>query len=212
MIAIEHVESPKRGVRVVTLEDGSAFTFFACGETEFSFSKGRLADAQAMAELEMKNQKCAAQKVSLDLLAMKARTEKQLSDALHRRGFKPEAIESALAYHKAHGYLNDEDYAQYFVDVRKSATGLSRRALEAKLRQRGIGHEESTMALEAFSPEEETEGALRFAKQASGRYRDLPARERKAKLSQSLARKGYDWEIIHTVLRKLEQNTEDEFE
>ncbi len=136
---------------------------------------------------------------ALSLLESMDRTEMQLRLKLKQKAFSDEAIEQAIAYVKAFGYINDSGYAERFVESRKNTK--SRREIFAALSQKGLSHEEIESAIskcyEEYS-EQETISNLVAKKRIDLEY---ATELEKKKLYEYLARKGFRHEDIRQVLQ-----------
>lgn len=80
-----------------------------------------------------------ARTAALRALALRRLTEAQLRERLLRKGFEDDAVEEAVAACKSFGYLDDQLFAQLYVDGRRKAVGDAR--LVAELVKRGIDRE-----------------------------------------------------------------------
>jgi regulatory protein len=73
--------------------------------------------------------------------------------------------------------------------------------IEWELRQKGVSDQEIEAALEGVDDEA---SALQAAQKRWPRLQALPVRERKKKLSDFLARNGFDYSVIEETLRRIE--------
>ena len=58
--------------------------------------------------------------------------------------------------------------------------------------------------MEALDDEQQRTAARQAAEKLGRKYRDLPPREARAKLSQALARRGFSWDVISSALEDWE--------
>lgn len=77
-----------------------------------------------------------ARVVALRLLAQRRLTEVQLWTRLERRGYREDDIREAVQSCKRNGFIDDDLFAQLFIDGRMKAVGDAR--LVAELVRRGI--------------------------------------------------------------------------
>ena len=106
--------------------------------------------------------------------------------------------------HRA-GLLDDVAFAQYWVENRQRFRPRSRAALRYELRTKGIASEIVSSVLEEVD-EEET--AYSLACRRVQRESTPLSRESQRKLSQYLARHGFSFAVINSVLRRLEEELE----
>ncbi|WP_018382855.1 recombination regulator RecX [Wenjunlia vitaminophila] len=152
----------------------------------------------------------AARALCLRLLTGTPRTRKQLADALRRAETPDEVADRVLARFEDVGLIDDELFANAWVDSRHHGRGLARRALAQELRRRGI---DETLVAEAvarvdFDQEEATARELVERKLRATRGLDRDRRIRR--LAGMLARKGYPEGLaLRVVRRALEEEGED---
>ena len=96
-----------------------------------------------------------------------------------------------------------EEFALRWVESRKTGRPAGRRKIAYELKAKGIDEETLESALNTLTEEEEQEQALKLAEKASLRYKHLPSRERMARISQTLMRRGFGWDIVERALRQL---------
>ena len=148
------------------------------------------------------DQKKAAEK-AMHLLLHKDRTEQELTSRLHQAGFSDEAVAYAITYVKGYGYIDDLRYASSFISLHK--TGMSRRQLTQKLKERGVSAETLAEAFASYETEEDDdpEGqALNdlLAKRLKGRDVSELTWEEKQKQMRYLVGKGYPLDRVRKLL------------
>jgi regulatory protein len=132
---------------------------------------------------------------------------------LARADFAPDIIEKILAECEAAGWIDDEAFAQRWVEDRADRKKFGAARLAAELRRKGIDKETVTEALSATSEEEELERARAAArsKWRADVVDGLAAEEletEKRKLANFLQRRGFSWRIITQVLAETMANRE----
>lgn len=140
-----------------------------------------------------------AREAAYSLLAASAKSEAQITTALERKGFDADTVAKTVALLRTQGYLNDRELA---VSLVKRNNAYGRLALAQKLRQKGVSREDAEEALEELSEEDELSAAAALAQKNLYRYASLPEREKRAKLLQLLARRGFSWDIIHSAVNE----------
>jgi len=100
------------------------------------------------------------------------------------------------------GYLNDLEFAKWWVEQRQTHSPRGARLIKSELFQKGMAQE---VIEEVLSEDEEgeVEQALKAAKKKLRSYQKLNHREFKQKMGQYLARRGFDWEVIKETLDHL---------
>ncbi|MER6507132.1 recombination regulator RecX [Nonomuraea sp. NPDC001636] len=156
-----------------------------------------------------------ARAICLRLLTMAPKTRAQLAEALRKRDVPDEAAEKVLDRFVELGLINDEAFAEAWVDSRHHGRGLAKRALAAELRHRGVDTETVKEAVERLDSDQEAETARRLVDRKLASTRSLDAQTRTRRLAGMLARKGYSSGLAYRVIREaLEQegiDLEDDF-
>ncbi|MGH3321090.1 MAG: regulatory protein RecX [Streptosporangiaceae bacterium] len=143
-----------------------------------------------------------ARSICLRLLTGAPRTRAQLADALRRRAVPDEVAERVLGRFSEVGLVDDEAFAQAWVQSRHSGRGLARRALAQELRRRGVASEAVDQAFETLGPEEEAETARALVRRKLPATARLESHVRFRRLVAMLARKGYRAGLAMTIVRE----------
>ncbi|MFC5816785.1 recombination regulator RecX [Nonomuraea harbinensis] len=156
-----------------------------------------------------------ARAICLRLLTMAPKTRAQLAEAMRKREVPDEVAESVLDRFTELGLINDEAFAEAWVDSRHHGRGLAKRALANELRHRGVDQETVKDAVERLDPDQEEETARRLVERKLPSTRSLDSKVRTRRLAGMLARKGYPPGLSFRVIREaLEQEgveVEDEY-
>ena len=137
---------------------------------------------------------------ALRFLGPRPRSIREVRQRLRRRGLAAEDIEGVVARLQDLGYLDDAAFADFWIENRESFRPRGKRLLEQELRQRGI----DTGALEErLADLDEEASAMRAArKKAQGLARSgYPTFA--AKISGFLKRRGFSYEVVTAVTRRL---------
>ena len=151
---------------------------------------------------------------ALHFLAARDRSQAEVSNRLLRLGFNTEVIEAAVARLQEQGYVDDERFAESFVH-KGLHSGWAERRIKVEMLRRGLERELVERALAAVSENEELAKACdetlmnmvrrRFSKQFA---LDPVMAERR--LAGFLARRGYNWDLIEQVSRRLHKEVKEE--
>ena len=150
------------------------------------------------------NPEALARTIVLRRLTASARTRAQLAQSLADKEIPDDVAESVLDRFTDLGLIDDADYAAAFADSRRTRSGWSRRAIAAKLRERGVDRELIDEVLATVGPDDEFASALALGRRkwAQG---SVPDDTRRRRLVAMLARRGYRHEIVSSVLATLER-------
>ncbi|WP_157248347.1 recombination regulator RecX [Nonomuraea typhae] len=147
-----------------------------------------------------------ARNICLRLLTMAPKTRAQLAEALRKREVPEEAANAVLDRFTELGLINDEAFAEAWVDSRHHGRGLARRALAAELRHRGVDNDTVNDAVERLDSDQEAEMARQLVDRKLRSTRGLDPQARTRRLAGMLARKGYSGGLAFRVIREaLEQ-------
>lgn len=142
-----------------------------------------------------------ARAVCLRLLTQRARSRTELADALAKRDVPDDAALRVLDRFVEVGLIDDAALATSLAGAQHRERGLARRAVAAKLRQRGLG-DEVELALSQIDGDSERERAVELVRKRlralSGVAPDAQAR----RLVGLLARKGYPPGLAYAVVRE----------
>lgn len=142
---------------------------------------------------------------AVSLLACRARTEKEIVDALRNNAYPEQTIARVMERLCKEGYIDDAAFSAQWAGVR-AAKGLGARRIRQELRLKGIKQDEIDEALASLDENEAFLAAVKMAEKAS-RGRDLADPGDRQKVLASLARRGYDYSTAKKALQEiLEQN------
>lgn len=186
----------KRGDRYSFYVDGK-YTF-SLGENEFI--KLGLHSGQEITEEQLDSFRDESQygkffDKTLNLLSIRLRSEWEIRDYLRRKQAEPEVIDKIVNKLSINGYINDEQFARRWVENRRLLKATSRRKLTQELKMKRISNDVIDTVLAEDKEETDEHQVLR----------DLVAKKRhrypdQLKFMQYLARQGYNYEDIKTVL------------
>jgi regulatory protein len=137
---------------------------------------------------------------ALKLLGYRGRSEKELRERLIQKGFRADIIDRTLLYLKEAGLIDD----------RALALNLKRQAFERKLLgyegaksfllKRGLSRDVVESALD-YDEEAELENAVTFLDKKTNSIEYYPAKGKKRKLWNLLARRGYSSGVIRKAMK-----------
>ena len=130
-----------------------------------------------------------------------------LRDKLIAKGCAEEAADYAIAYLQAHGFQDDQKYAESTV---RSYTrrGYGTLRIRQELRRRGVEREEADRAMEDYAADRDAMRAL-LDKRLGG---DLSDRKEVQKAIAALQRRGFLWEDIRRALNEYGASIDADFD
>ncbi len=134
------------------------------------------------------------------LIARRPRSETEIRQRLQKAGVAALVIAVVLDRLRNSKLLDDEAFAKFWVENRTTFRPRSKRALQVELRRKGV----SGAALdEAMQDTNDVEAAYALALKRAKRLASLPAPDFRRKLSEYLARRGFDYETVEPIVRRV---------
>jgi regulatory protein len=141
-----------------------------------------------------------ARSICLRMLDQRARSRAELATALAKRGVPTDAATRVLDRYAEVGLIDDAALAAGLAEAQHRERGLARRAVAAKLRQRGLeGQIESAVA--GIDADREQARAHQLVERRRRALAGLPPDVQARRLVGLLARKGYPAGLAHSVVR-----------
>src|SRR3954453_20725579 len=109
-----------------------------------------------------------ARAIALRLLVRQPRTRAELERAMARRGVPPDVAAAVLDRFTEVGLVDDEAFAQAWVDSRHRGRGLARRALSTELRRRGVDDAVVREAVDTVTDDDERAAAAALVERKRG--------------------------------------------
>jgi len=203
MKKVTAIRSGQRGKRVnIFLDDRFAFSL----EAEVALKEG-LRTEQALSEDEIEAlvkadqfQRCL--NAALNYLGYRPRSETELSERLHRRGFDGDSVAAVLARLKGQGLVDDLAFARFWQENRQSFRPRSQWLTRRELRQKGVSQDIIDRVTAQLDDEE---SAYRAAAAKARRLTTADYDGFRRKLGQFLKRRGFGYGLIKTTVERVWQ-------
>lgn len=144
-----------------------------------------------------------ARTIAFRKLAASARTRHELDTALQKKNVPDRVAATVLDRLEEVGLVNDEAFAQSWVESRQQRRHLSRSALRRELSSKGVDRDHVDAALATVDVEDELTAARALAIKKAAATRGLDPVVRHRRLVGVLARRGFGSGVIATVLAEL---------
>lgn len=178
------------------------------GEYAFSLARivaawlkvGQVLDEEKIKRLQAEDTYERAIQQALLFLSYRSRSESEIRQNLRKHEISQDVIEQTLQRLRQDGLANDDQFAQAWVENRSAFRPRSRRMMAMELRQKGLGDEAVSSALKDVDDE-----ALAYeaAQKRVLRLKDLEWVDFRKKLSEFLARRGFSYSIITSVVTRI---------
>ncbi|MDR1354898.1 MAG: recombination regulator RecX [Propionibacteriaceae bacterium] len=143
-----------------------------------------------------------AREIALRKLDQRAYTYAELHEVLLKQGCPIAVVEELLHGFEDVGLLNDAEFALAWVASRHGHRNLSRRAVAAELRRKGIADELATEVLSGIDHESELRAAREVAASKTRALAGLTYPVAYRRLAGALGRRGYDSSVIAEVVKE----------
>jgi regulatory protein len=144
-----------------------------------------------------------ARAILLTKLTGRARSRQELREALAAKDVPPELAERLLDRFERVGLVDDQAFADDWVESRHRSRGLSRRALADELRRKGVDPETAQAAADRIDADAERTAARELAVRKARSLRNVDDATAFRRLSGLLARKGYSSSVTMSVVREV---------
>jgi regulatory protein len=141
---------------------------------------------------------------ALRLLAYRARSEKELRDALARRGVAEDVREETLARLRGLSLIDDEAFARSWVDSRDRTAPRGRAMIASELSAKGVRRETVERCVSAV---DEAQAAYRAGVRRARSLASAPYPEFRRRVGDLLLRRGFEHELARSVVQRLWQET-----
>jgi regulatory protein len=148
------------------------------------------------------DERARAMDAALRLLGYRPRSTQELTMRLAGKGFTPDLIHAVLERLARLDLVNDQSFAQYWVQQRQGRAPRGQRLITQELRRKGIDAETARQATDESS-EDESELAYRAGLKKAQSLAGLDVRTFQQRLCAYLQRRGFDWEATRAAERRL---------
>jgi len=192
----------KRRNRVSLFLDGE----FALGLHQDVLLKAGIAQGDELEEAQVSrlavlDQERQAKEKAFRLLAVRARSKKELVDRLARESYCSEIIDNVIKDLGRIGLIDDAEFAASFARHRMATKPVGEKRLRLELRRKGVAEADIDRAVDvAFSEMSEAEYTRRLAIQRKRTCASLEERAAQKRVADYLLRRGFHWDVIRELL------------
>jgi regulatory protein len=164
---------------------------------------GQSISQEKITELTRQGEREQAFQQALHFIGYKSRTIHEVKKKLDTAGFSPEIIEDVIFELKEKSYLDDQDFARQWAEIRSASKPRSRFLLALELKKKGVSEDVIHAALSSI-PEDEAL-AFEFGKRYLRRLMNADQADFIKKMTSALQRKGFSYQIAANVAGNLEK-------
>lgn len=145
---------------------------------------------------------------ALNLLGHRPRSRQEVRNKLWQKirnlkiqkELRGDLIERTLDQLEERGYLDDKEFAKWWVKERIRARPRGKLLLRSELFEKGVERKVIDQILNEYSQKDEVSWATQLTKRRGSRYENLEQQEKKEKVTAYLHRRGFTWEVINSCL------------
>lgn len=162
-------------------------------------------DEEKFLQLQFESECDTALNYAFGYLSKYRKTEKELTQKLQERGYLPKIVDYVLEKTKDYNFVNDEEYANSYLDFNKHKKGL--KMLKYELKNKGVDEK----IIDNLELDEKKE--LEYISTLIEKFfknKDV-TRENVQKLYRHLLSKGFDYDSAKCALSAFQQQLDEDF-
>lgn len=204
MAIITKIEQQKNNEDRVNIYVNGEFFTAIFKELVFTFNlkKGDEIDENNLKAILSDEMYLKAKNKALNILSKADQSEKKIREKLST-DFEENTIDKVIEFLKRNNFINDNLLAQKIVNTNLNLNKCGKNRIKQNLYNKGIDSSAINKAISDIDSEAEFENAMYLAKKRYERIKNEDKRKIYQKLSQHLAYKGFNYDIIKRVLNKL---------
>ena len=147
-----------------------------------------------------------------EFLNFKLRTAKEVYEKLEKLEVSDEVINQVLQQLMDHGFINDQFYAESYVRENFALQKKGPKAVVFELKKKGVNDSIIQKALAEFDEATQLNQAIEIAQKYVDRQGNAPVKTVKQKVYGFLMQRGYDLDIVRSVISELTFEKQEENE
>jgi regulatory protein len=207
MPVITALEPQKKNQQRINVFLDGAYGFAVSMDAAATLHQGQELGDPEIAALQAQDDRERAYQSALRYLGPRPRSQAEVERHLGNKGFAAPSVAAAIQRLTEQQYLNDEEFARYWLDNRTRFRPRSGAMVSYELRQRGVERETIAAALTEL---DEPAAAWAAVAPKLGRWQNLPQSDLELKIAAFLARRGFNFEVIRTISRRAWTQLQDE--
>jgi regulatory protein len=199
MRKVTAIEVQKKNPNRVNIYLDDQFAFGLSRVVAAWLSAGQILSDEKIASLQVDDAREVAMQKALLFLGYRARSMQEVRANLEKHEIPEAVIDSTLNRLQENGLLNDQEFAQAWVENRNTFRPRSRRALSMELRRKGLDDEIVQKILDENVNEDAL--ALEAARKYVRKVQGLEWQDFRQKLGGFLGRRGFSYGVTAQVLQ-----------
>ena len=202
---ITKIEKQKKNNKRYNLYIGGEFYCGLYDDTilKFGIASGDDISVEKLQHIRDFDEYIYGKKISFDYLSYRIRTTAEIKKKLKSKDISPVIIEKVINHLNELGLLNDEEFAKQLITEKIKNKPAGKRLLQQKLFEKGISKQVSETSISKFLTEEaEKQMALKVYDKLKPKLKGIEKQKAKQKIYETLARKGFEYDIINEIIRE----------
>ncbi|SHG78722.1 recombination regulator RecX [Ornithinibacillus halophilus] len=200
----------------IFLKDGESDKYgFSVDETvliEYGLRKGLELDEETMDSLIQEDSFQKSYTMAINFLSYRMRSTKEIRDYLVKKEVEHEQIVRIVEKLVIEGYLDDQQFANAFVQTRINTSSKGPLIVKKELMEKGVSAQIAAKAVELYTYEVQFEKALKFAEKKLKTGSKHAFRKQLQQVGANLIQKGFIQGVIQEVLQEIESEKNDDSE
>ena len=204
---ITAIEPQKRHKERLNIHLDGEYAFSLDRLTAIWLQEGQTLSPEDITRLQQKDVLETAYRRALHLLSYRARSTQELERFLQDKGYVPEQVTQVNARLQEEGYLNDQRFAEDWINNRVAFRPRSGKQIRFELLRKGINRDTADEALGNAQLDEDAL-TLEAGRKLARRYARLDQKDFMLRLGAALARRGFNFEAAKAASKQLWQELE----
>lgn len=204
MAIITKIESQKKNKDRVNIYVNDEFFMAIYTELVYTFNlkKGMEVDIEDFKSVLNQEMFLKAKNKALNILSKADQSEKKIREKLSP-DFEEETIDRVIEFLLKNKFIDDELLAQKIVNTNINLNKYGKNKIKQNLYNKGLSKESINEAILDIDNDKQFENALHLGQKRYERLKNEDKNKIYQKISQHLAYKGFDYDIIKRVLNKI---------
>lgn len=207
MAVITKIEAQKRKEDRVNIYVDEKFFMAIYKELVFTFNlkKGDNIDEEYLKKILKDEMFLKGKNKALNILSKASQSEKKIREKLNE-DFEEDTIDDVIDFLKKYNFINDGELASKIVNTNVNLNKYGKNKIKQNLYNKGIEKSAIDEAISEIDYDSEFENALYLAQKRYDRVKNEDPKKAYAKIANHLAYKGFNYDIIKSVLNKIFKN------
>nr|WP_308691889.1 recombination regulator RecX [uncultured Terrisporobacter sp.] len=207
MAVITKIEAQKRKEDRVNIYVDEKFFMAIYKELVFTFNlkKGDNIDEEYLNKILKDEMFLKGKNKALNILSKASQSEKKIREKLNE-DFEEDTVDDVIDFLKKYNFINDGELASKIVNTNVNLNKYGKNKIKQNLYNKGIEKSAIDEAISEIDYDAEFENALYLAQKRYDRVKNEDPKKAYAKIANHLAYKGFNYDIIKSVLNKIFKN------